>query len=188
MCQRCNNARSQPFDYAYTALVVHLNERATELLDNPFFSWPDLYGRAWKTQHAHALRYLAKHLACHLAQNGFACPTTLRQFPDGNTDWSPLLLHIDLRLDILAMHLANDDNGSLWLGRIEGQKSISTGAYTEIYSHLGTGPIRLSYYQSRPRWVYGHESQRTIKIERGFNVDPLELFHRGTADARATTT
>ncbi|AFR50123.1 hypothetical protein KTR9_3488 [Gordonia sp. KTR9] len=85
MCDRCNNARSQPFDLAYDTfsdyLVTHPYARHL-----PGIGFADVYGMGWQPTVLNLARYYAKHFGCQMVRTGIEVPQSVRDFLNGADD------------------------------------------------------------------------------------------------------
>lgn len=84
MCANCNNARSQPFDYAYDVMETFLIQHADELITRPRLAWADVYGEDWQPGATSLARYFGKQLGCMLAGQRLPIPEDLIAFLNGS--------------------------------------------------------------------------------------------------------
>lgn len=91
MCEDCNNARSQPLDRAYDALIEFVWSHEEDILENGGFDLRDVFGSAWRAQSNDALRYYVKHICCRLAeclpQGRVSVEESVFGFLDGRPEW-----------------------------------------------------------------------------------------------------
>lgn len=83
LCQRCNNAVSQPHDKAFEQLHVWLFTNATRVLASRSVEFEEVFGKAADEQVAHLLRYYCKEIGCRLADAGRAVPMALSDAVQG---------------------------------------------------------------------------------------------------------
>jgi hypothetical protein len=179
LCQRCNNMRSQPFDYAYDKLSEHISTTVRRIADGQRFKLSDVYGKHWREDRDDAVRYFVKHISCRLADDRVQVPSTFIRFLDG-TSTAPqgLSLDLSLRLDIVAMehHLADVHSipgGSLWMGGSQCRYSQSQRQILELWSHIGFGTLRASYHINFQGTRYRSNLKRnSVKIGAEYNIDP----------------
>lgn len=82
LCQQCNNARSQPFDRAYIALLEHLDEHEADVGGTGIFRFSDVYGADWELGRANLIKYWVKHIGCRAAVIGLAMPEATIDYLD----------------------------------------------------------------------------------------------------------
>jgi hypothetical protein len=83
LCSNCNNARSQPFDYAYDTFEDFLFEHGSEMGGRDQLEWSTIYGRDWAQGAANLARYFGKQMGCMLATQDLPVPGELISFLDG---------------------------------------------------------------------------------------------------------
>lgn len=84
MCDRCNNARSRPFDTAYALFSDLLQHHPARL--RPGVDLRSLYGDEWESSALDLARYYGKHFGCRFVRAGIPVPESLRTFLDGGDD------------------------------------------------------------------------------------------------------
>lgn len=101
LCSRCNNTRSQPFDYAWDEFVTFVAEREAQILGARAIDWFDAFGASWKSRGADVERYVLKHIICRLIDEA-PPPITLAgeylAFLEGEV--RPQAMEIELAIDI----------------------------------------------------------------------------------------
>ncbi|GAA2159929.1 hypothetical protein [Actinomadura napierensis] len=179
LCQRCNNTRSQPFDYAYDKLSEYITTTARRIADGQRFKLSDVYGKNWRDDRDDAVRYFVKHISCRLADDRVQVPSALIRFLDGaSAKPQGLSLDLSLRLDIFAMehHLADVHNipsGSLWMGGSQCRYSQSRHQITELWSHIGFGALRAGYHIDFQGTHYRSNLRRNkVRVDPEYNIDP----------------
>lgn len=83
LCASCNNARSQPFDLAYTAFADYVWANLNNLHRRRFLDASLVYGDDWRVGLRDLARYVVKHVGCRLASADVAVPQAFRDFLDG---------------------------------------------------------------------------------------------------------
>lgn len=84
MCDRCNNARSQPFDLAYDRYAEYVSSHWLRIAAGLDFE--EIYGEPWSRDLLNLARYFAKHFGCRMVRSGLRIPDSLRDFLDGASD------------------------------------------------------------------------------------------------------
>lgn len=85
LCDRCNNARSQPFDRSYDVFSEYASKHPlTRHL--PGVGFREIYGSDWSQDVLNLARYYGKHFGCQMVQTGLPVPESLRIFLDGGVD------------------------------------------------------------------------------------------------------
>lgn len=92
LCQRCNNARSQPFDLAYDKFSAHLVAHMDEWWKAPGVDLQALYGADWQQQSVHLARYYVKNFGCQMADQGIRPPASMSKFLDGTSELEDISL------------------------------------------------------------------------------------------------
>lgn len=83
LCRNCNNARSQPFDYAYDTFEAYLVTHGSVMGGWALLDWSLIYGQEWQTGAADLARYFSKQIGCMLAAQDLPIPADLVAFLDG---------------------------------------------------------------------------------------------------------
>ncbi len=123
LCNRCNSARSQPFDRAYDKYRSYIWRRLDQLWWHTRLDMYDIYGADWPNQQLQLARYFVKHFGCRLVDEGFHPPAQMARFLDGHQEMS-------------NVHLAFIKRKDLWLLR---RKMRSLGESGDMLSLDGLG-------------------------------------------------
>lgn len=86
LCSTCNNARSQPFDLAYDKLADYLTGHDTSIYRRGSVPLYQVYDLESQEERLNLGRYLTKHFASRMAEDGLTVPAPLRQFLDGSEE------------------------------------------------------------------------------------------------------
>jgi hypothetical protein len=166
LCAECNNARSQPFDESYDRFVKYLWERGGKLWRKSYIDMREIYGIDWPVEVPNLARYVAKHIGCRMATDGYAVPREFSEFLDGGT----LLPHVqmalfkdpELRKFHKQVHGRREWTLGLWIDPALGAVSPSRKRLTKYSSSLTVGYIGVFY-----RWDADFP-----------DVDPFYLYDR----------
>jgi hypothetical protein len=88
LCQNCNTTRSQPYDHAYERFSNWIANDGVNLLNRVEIDFRAIYQEFYQEQVLFLLRYLAKHLGCRIADEGYPVPNLLKA-TFINTDLTP---------------------------------------------------------------------------------------------------
>jgi hypothetical protein len=149
LCAPCNNARSQPFDAAYDKFADYIWDHLNDLWPYDFLDMQQIYGSAWQEGVLNLARYFAKQLACRMADGGYAVPTGIVPFLDGQQ----LLPNVQMVLfkDASLWHLFRRGQregfaaSGLFLSPAEGAISRSRGKLVVYSSSAIIGYIGVMY-------------------------------------------
>jgi hypothetical protein len=75
LCSECNNARTQPFDYAYEAFSRWVNQIDRKIMALSHLDFSAIYGADFGPSVLNLKKYFMKHLGCRLASLGYSIPT-----------------------------------------------------------------------------------------------------------------
>lgn len=180
LCEKCNNARSQPFDLAYSKFTSYMDKHAEGILASNSFRFSDIYGPHWQAHRSDLNRYFIKHVGCRLAEIGVQLPAGLIRYLDSETTQNPPFLGImmEIRLDIAAMneHLGHEGlpGGALWIGDIEYRRDRRR--VTTAISFLGYTWLRIYYEMDRKKKRGGTNFDGDLVIlPEDYNVSPDHL-------------
>lgn len=82
LCQKCNNARSQPFDGAYDRFVQKVVDDPEYFRTRTEFDMAEIFPDD-RDGGAKLARYYVKNIGCRIAEAGFAVPQQLIDFMNG---------------------------------------------------------------------------------------------------------
>ena len=106
LCKVCNNARSQPFDRAYTNFIDHYVQHRERILNERSIDFRKIYGRnMWRKEVINLSKYLLKHAGCRIAEQGFKVNESVAAFLDSSAAELPgihLGMHLDVTLEDLV--------------------------------------------------------------------------------------
>ncbi len=148
LCQRCNNAASQPFDRAYDRFAEYVDAQMPDLWRMDGVPMKAVYGADWSAKTVDLARYYAKHFGCRLAEGGLTVPATLRQFLDGADDMPDAHLAL-LKLRSLK-NMGRGFHSSLWLSDLDvwltPDRSRITGAVMSNF--MGYVGVRFEWHDA----------------------------------------
>lgn len=145
LCARCNNTRSQAFDYAYDRFVGYVAAHGRHILSSRRIDLRAAFGEDWGDAAEDTLRYLVKHIGCRLAQNEIEVPLTLLTFLDGGSrPEGELAVEIEIRADIAEISRAGL-GGGLGLGDLMLTDFDENQQATVVESHLDYRWLRFAW-------------------------------------------
>ncbi|MEU0389998.1 hypothetical protein [Streptomyces chartreusis] len=149
LCANCNNARSQKFDFAYAKFSDYVWEKKGGLWRTRYIDMRQIYGGDWENEVLHLARYIVKHAACRIADDGFAVPKEFADFLDG-ADFlrnfhvcafkNPYVYRAQRRISG-----ANGEPFGLWIGPMDGRVDRKNSLLTAFGSTLSIGYIGFVY-------------------------------------------
>lgn len=77
LCQKCNSARTQPYDLAYERFAKWVVDKDATLMAKPELDFAEIYGAEFETGVLNLLKYFAKHLGCRIASDNYLMPPKL---------------------------------------------------------------------------------------------------------------
>jgi hypothetical protein len=83
LCEKCNNARSQPFDRAYSRYSEYVDANMPTIWQMDGIPMREIFGDDWHAQSLNLARYFVKHFGCRMVDAGVPAPAGLGTFLDG---------------------------------------------------------------------------------------------------------
>lgn len=80
LCGNCNNARSQPYDFAYDQFVQYIDNASESLLRRRQIDFESIYGEEWRESQINLFKYFVKTFGCRIADSDKSVPEDLRNF------------------------------------------------------------------------------------------------------------
>ena len=170
LCARCNNQRSQRFDYAWDKFAQRAWDDMPRLWYRRYLDFEAIYGSNWAADTEDLARYIIKHVGCRMWDAGFAPPREFARFLDGTAP-----LHDTALLLVKDVHWwrAYKRNGRKYGGL---DISQTTGSVSQSTQRLNAffGGITVGYVGFRYAWrdgegpaesFYGHSRVRLIKYK-----------------------
>lgn len=145
LCQRCNNARSQRHDKAWSLFAQHLIDNRSQILAAEEIDFRAIFGESWRCDALDVGRYIVKHALCRVADNehDFEVDRGLISFLDGREPPPTLRVGFSIDADLESMQEMLDqaraeapDAGFFTLGDLGGLLSRSTGIASAPFSHF----------------------------------------------------
>lgn len=172
LCTECNNRRSQPFDYAYDKYADYVWSNLDRLWRRSKLDMRQVFGENWQVDTLDLARYVAKHIACRMASDGYPVPPQFGQFLDGAATLPSVHMVLfkdpamwELRRRFIDQGIEGD---GLWMAPATGAASPSRGRLTMFSSSFTLGYIGFMY-----RWD-----------EDASSVDPFYLYRKATLHRR----
>lgn len=146
MCQKCNNARSQPFDRAYDQFIAHMSANEATIGLDRRFRFSDIYGADWPIERVNLVKYWVKHVCCVAAENGIQIPTALIAYLDNESAGSPPHIRFDLMIqaDLLRLRLNEGMDYGSFIGPVMGWSHPDGGLHA-IQGHVMWGWVVVTY-------------------------------------------
>lgn len=147
MCVRCNNERSQPFDYAYSEWSSYAIRHHDDIVATRRVNFEDVFGDQTPEKLPLLARYYVKHICCRLAEDRIAIPTELICFLDGDVDrLTSVTAQLGVREEIHEMMEGpGPDAFGVWMRPSMALFSASRLVVTDFMSGIGLGAIELLY-------------------------------------------
>jgi len=162
LCSNCNNARSQPFDYAYDAFEDFLFEHGHEMGGWERLDWSSIYGPEWQKGATNLARYFGKQIGCMLDGQSLPVPEELISFLDG-ADRCPSVCFMLFRNwrgvtadSTMRRHGAIDHGLMTFMGLMESNAYTTEGAFSghDYGYHVGYIWVQAQWRAGtdRPSW------------------------------------
>jgi hypothetical protein len=193
LCQHCNNAKSQPFDFAYDCLIEYYLENEELIKSKRFIDFTCVYGENWEKEKENLLRYIMKHIGCRLSENCFIPFQSTIKYLNGNSQHKHLKVVIQIKpynvLDIQTLfngplipisHKLNKTK----ITAVCGWFTVKNITFNYIYewnvltNHLhfpNKTPIEVVDYSTLPKHSF-HINKQTISTDFGNVIETLEFF------------
>lgn len=172
LCARCNNERSQSFDYAYEAFSDYVWGNQDRLWRRRYLDMAEVYGDDWPERTLDLARYLAKHITCRMVHDGYAAPPTVAAFLDGGRTLSNVHMVLFKDRDLYRWYRRGVRDGydarGLWIAPARGAVSRSRRRLTMYSSSVTIGAVGVMY-----RWD-----------EDCVEVDPFYVYQRARLHKR----
>lgn len=154
LCQACNNARSQPFDRAYSLFTDALVAGMEDWWQLGRVDLFEILGSDWPDEAVNVARYYIKNVGCLMADQGVEPPAGMRDFLDGRAP----LLDVGLYLIMSESHYAGykvmGEPASLWRPGTVAQFSPSQARITGLAAEMFVGYVGVLF-----DWREGSGSQ-----------------------------
>jgi hypothetical protein len=187
LCQRCNNARSQPFDTAYDVWAAYLFAHLNAIRDWTEFDLARVYRTDREAKRTNLARYFVKQIGCQLAQAGVHVPGEFIAFLDGGE--RPRCLRAGFAVSDGTLALQDylhrqgvEPTGGLFLRGVECDYRPSANAIAETYGGFGISYVEVLWavkHLDEPEsgWgsCFGTDRQR---ITRGYEANPDEVLRQ----------
>lgn len=169
LCARCNNQRSQPFDYAYDRFADYVWGNLKTLWYRRSLNFGTIYGSTWAVDTESLARYVIKHAGCRMWDAGFAPPAVFSRFLDGTVplvDTSVTLVKDPYWWGVYKR--TGKKYAGLDISQTTGEASISQQRLTSFFGSLSVGYIGFRYGW-RDNWgvaesFFGHRKVAIIDI------------------------
>lgn len=142
LCQNCNNARSQPFDFAYDRWIKYLRSNYDQIFESRVVDLRDVADDAGGTFRLDLAKYFAKHIGCRVADKAGRVPVSLIAFLNGDSVSSAFVW---TELCVSGSALENHDLTARRLGmhRTVADASSETRALSSLKGALQHGALQL---------------------------------------------
>jgi hypothetical protein len=178
LCATCNNARSQPFDFAYDLFTEFVTQYGDRILRDRTFRLSDVYDGTWRTAKDDLAKYYVKHIGCRLADAGIKVEQPILDYLDGRSrHLSGLQMRFGIHGGILAIneHLKTHGDSferGLWMGDLMCMYSPSAGSVSEVEGDLGYRWLGLYYiYDIRINRDRGSFQRNRVKLAYSVPMD-----------------
>ena len=105
LCQQCNNARTQPFDFAYDTFMSWLENNEQRVLSRRQVNFRDVFGGDFEAAQRNLFKYFVKSFGCRLVDAGQLVPADLVDLLPKESFRTALKITFCVHEDILAMPL-----------------------------------------------------------------------------------
>lgn len=147
LCAACNNARSQPFDHAYSRWSAYLLQNLEDLLGSRAVDFRAVFGADIAEDLPNLRRYYAKHIGCRLAEDAARVPRSVIDFLNAERNDVPSVFS-QLGIRTFLASLTDQDGGpllGLHLRESVADASSLTGRLASFKSAVGVGPVEFLY-------------------------------------------
>ncbi|MCP4459237.1 MAG: hypothetical protein GY816_14640 [Cytophagales bacterium] len=130
LCQYCNGAFTQPFDFAYDIFIEFVYENESSILRKRCIDFTEIYGEKCEDGLVNLYKYFAKSFGCRLVDAGEPVPNDVRELLYEKTFKTGLRLSFSVNEDILILPSEHRDGfigkGGLlaWLDKDHNGKAI----------------------------------------------------------------
>jgi hypothetical protein len=152
ICEKCNNATTQPFDKAYEKFIAYIDENEDEILHKRYIDFLNIYQENLEESLRNLFKYFIKKFGCRLAHFGHQVPVDLIEILNGESYQTDLSLSFAVNEDYLILYRQNPKlfkqvgNGNLY-----GDKKAPYYFYSETYKWLNF----IYYYDYLPDGNFG---------------------------------
>jgi hypothetical protein len=167
ICQACNNARTQPFDFAYDRFADWVNQKDAGLMQDTQIDFTEIYGADFQEGVLNLLKYFAKHLGCRIASDDYGLPPNLAASL-ASDDLAPFEISFSRNAELAGFPVRGP--GTLHNFPLIGMTSPTTGKVHHPYLYgMVVGYIDvISRYDYRERFAWEGDSvvpaNRTVRL------------------------
>jgi hypothetical protein len=147
LCARCNNQRTQAYDWAFDRFVRYLISALPDLQKIEAVDWTAVYGINHRKGRTWLALYLAKLLGCEIARCSLLVPPLIQRSVATGVVASEINVFLARNMGLLRMNPWNTTIGFFGLSAM---MSRSTREYTGFHHGLSLGCIELHIHASHP--------------------------------------
>lgn len=152
LCENCNNARSSPFDLAYTKFINKIQPYFIQIQRDKFLDLRTIFGDDWQSEFTNVIKYYIKHIGCRLSHEDLGVPKNLINFLNGNDHLKDVVFNVEIRpSNKIAADVSNEmfnhNYEVLRVGRFNAIEIEDNGDKFAIgfFSWLTTNWVSLNY-------------------------------------------
>ncbi|MDX6383010.1 MAG: hypothetical protein QOK48_583 [Blastocatellia bacterium] len=120
LCRHCNNAFTQPFDYAYEKFIAWVFQNKNQVIERRIINFEHIYGQRMEDDQRNLYKYFAKSFGCRLANDGFKVPSDVSLLMKQERFQTGLRISLSINEDMLR--LADDMQLGLAKGPLFGSQ------------------------------------------------------------------
>jgi hypothetical protein len=145
ICDKCNSARSQPWDIAYETFIKYVFEHERLILGRRFINLYEVFGDDNAVESCPALyKYFVKVFGCRLANDGFAVPPHLVTLLSESECVAKLRLGFAVHKTLFA--ISREHRGMLGMGPLIRPETTGTNQPERYYFDLRIGWLIVGMY------------------------------------------
>lgn len=171
LCKKCNNERSQKFDFAYDQFIDYIHTNSLNIIKTRQLCFSSIFQSDWLWQRENIIKYFIKHICCRLAEAGVLIEPRVIFYLNGTERLSCVEMDFQIREDVVAMEamlsINRIPNGSVWIGAGIADHHQATDTFSNFRSHVGYRWLRINY-------VYD------VTLAGEFNNNPVDMLTLGS--------
>jgi len=163
LCQKCNNERSQSWDYSYTIFSDYLRKNSSSILKEGKLNFKNIYGTEWENEITNLFKYFIKIFGCHIATGNNEVNKSITDFLLTKTkNLKHIKFKFYLKPDIIHLQeYWKNEYSHLYYGKVKwiGKSKSEIESLTGWFTNSG-----ISIY-----WVYN------LSIDKELEFKPFEF-------------
>lgn len=181
ICQKCNNERSQPFDFSYDKFMTYIKKNEESIFESKVVDLSLVYGDRWPTDYTNLIRYFVKSISTRFATADIKIEPEIIEFLNEKKALQFYKLVFQIRTDWVEFykHLKtlDEDYGFVHASGIQGSQSKSMGTYYWLGGILQYRWFQVTYCYDKIKLNFptDHQNSEILRLDEVYNITPKKL-------------